>query len=97
LTQISLAYSYGAQISEKMMEFFQTIISYDSQSFLEVTEVLAYITKMLPENSDNCKYIVEWVSSKFKASDLDLGMKRRCLDLAVPILNWHTDHQTELM
>jgi hypothetical protein len=79
------------------MKSFDSIISYEASSFLEVVEVLTYIVFMLPANSEHCKYIVEWVCAKLKAGDKDLGVKRRCLDLAVPILNWHTDLQIELM
>lgn len=79
------------------MKSFDSIISYEASSFLEVVEVLTYIAFMLPANSDQCKYLVEWVCAKLKAGDKDLGVKRRCLDLAVPILSWHSDHQIELM
>ncbi|XP_065336911.1 DNA-dependent protein kinase catalytic subunit-like [Cloeon dipterum] len=88
---------YGSDIAANAMNHFNSIVTFESQAFLEVLEVVAYVASMTPVDSEHCKYIVEWVDEKLKASNTTLSVKRRCLDVATPIFNWHVDHQNQLM
>ncbi|XP_059489779.1 DNA-dependent protein kinase catalytic subunit-like isoform X2 [Neocloeon triangulifer] len=88
---------YHGELCHAIMQSFHLVTSCEGQAFLEVTELVAYIAVMMPSDSNDCKYIVEWIEKKLKASDIDLGLKRRCLDAITPIFNWHEDHQNQLM
>jgi hypothetical protein len=88
---------YGAEVSGKLMDKWDILMQCEGNNLLEVIDIIAYVATMAAKEAPYLDQIVKWVCSKLSSHDIQLSFKRRCLDIAAPLLSRNNITHTTLL